>query len=570
MLMSNEVKEMKKHYKNKRIAIFLIVLVLINAVGCSLTQPAGQTPQGVTETISLPTPTSPQANVPTEFVSPTDVLSAYTPTPTNEVVLTVTEILTTAITEEPVSEVLPTEAIVPTETLTPEITKASTTEVTVTATATPSPKPTATPKPSPTHTPVPKPSATPTPKSTNTPKPTSTPKPTNTATVTPTKVPTTLMYVHWDDVPFRSSPWTEGGDSGTNIIGSLALGTPVYVIRLVGSCHYEVLLEDGRKGYIYSPYLAEAYPTVTPTPTNTPTVTTIPTQKPLPTNTPTNIPTLTPTSDPTPTETPTPTLTPMPEYTYEMKLIGDKPIYSNTVFFLYIKTEDPDLVFAWDWRNCFYAERGLLFPWGIDYGPLEFCEPGEGIDVRKKVDDGYICVFDISSEGIGENAINIVRGQSLGHEGQIVASFKVYVRDRDDAEQQFIRKLIAEHSTEDMSDNEKLQAVCEYVRDEGFVYDANYNMKLVPTMINEGAYWETRRIDCAVASHIMKLCGKTLGYEAEIIFLPGGHQYTTVYINGEAYDYDASPYADSGTLDPSTINKITSWETCPGTVLEKK
>ena len=106
-----------------------------------------------------------------------------------------------------------------------------------------------------------------------------------------------------------------------------------------------------------------------------------------------------------------------------------------------------------------------------------------------------------------------------------------------------------------MSTKQKLDALQVYV-EKNFKYQMNIDGErpVFPTTAF-GAYFETGRIDCVVATRIMCRFADLLGLKSESTYAGFlNHHYATIWIDGKSYVYDPNVPASSGTVPP--ISKI--------------
>lgn len=247
------------------------------------------------------------------------------------------------------------------------------------------------------------------------------------------------------------------------------------------------------------------------------------------------------------------------KYTYNMKVLNN-PAYGlygsleedgfpvGTTIVIYIKTDNPndDLILDAD---CDVFRTINKYD---DINDTKY-RNSKYISSCMPVKNGYIMTVKIGQPG--KVTLKLGEKTDLGYSIE-AASIDVTLKDYRKSEQSWQNKIIAQETTADMSDLEKMYALRDYVLK---------NFKYLPSdgedhpyffISHEGVYWEVKEIDCISATNIMLAFAKKLGLKAESTYAGYlHHYYVTVYIDGKPYEIEASPNSDSNIINH--INYIT-------------
>lgn len=249
------------------------------------------------------------------------------------------------------------------------------------------------------------------------------------------------------------------------------------------------------------------------------------------------------------------------KYTYEMKVLNN-PAYTlygglgkdgystGTTILVHIKTDNPNDDFCLD-ANCKISKtmHSLLYK---DINDTKYIN-SEYISSCMPVKNGYIMTVKLGKSG--ETTLKLCEKIDFGNSVE-VASINVNLKDYLEAEQTWQNKIIAQETTADMNDLEKIYALRDYILENFKYFPTDENGHIYFFALHEGAYWEVKEIDCIIATGIMLDFAKKLGIKAESTYAGYlNHHYATVYIGEQQYIIDACPYYDSNIV--RHINYIT-------------
>lgn len=278
------------------------------------------------------------------------------------------------------------------------------------------------------------------------------------------------------------------------------------------------------------------------------------------------------TTDVTPTITPTITPTPTPgsgsyqaKYHYEVEVLNKFTIYERVPVVLFVKTDNPN---PNDYDNVYVSLDCSSDMGGIDYNyeDIQYLEQEEtNTTFFNKVNGGWICTAEFYSSGIKN--VNIQEfnkeDKSGGRYGtwNTVSTFQIEVHDGDKALQQHCNNIIQTVSDESynkdglgewstLSGQQKMKRLEAYVRSAMHYprYGGQSVWGLLPVWVvqeNVGASWETGFADCGAANDIVCVLARILGYEAHTHATQingANHIIAIVTIDGEEYEYDATPW----------------------------
>ena len=216
-------------------------------------------------------------------------------------------------------------------------------------------------------------------------------------------------------------------------------------------------------------------------------------------------------------------------------------LYTGVPIVVYVKTNDPTFSAA-----DIQLEKGKKTNVMASYADVRYVgnyEPNV-LYSEYKVSGGYLVTFE--TEQAGDNTMLIYGGDSWIP--QVVAKEKITVYNFKQAEQTWLKKVLAQETNSSMTADEKMTALANYVR-KNFKYTPNYNGAVVDLVSKKGAYFENYIADCITATNIMCRFANLLGLKSQATYAGYlNHYYATVWIGGKAYTYDASPLSGTGAL----------------------
>lgn len=243
-------------------------------------------------------------------------------------------------------------------------------------------------------------------------------------------------------------------------------------------------------------------------------------------------------------------MTATPRYTYELKIMNRKNLYNHATIAVYIKTDNPD-------PSAFYADCGTAEEVkhedknGVCYMTedefQEIISPKAYADVHytdgnNAVNGGYLCMYEWDTPG----KKNFTIREKVGTAWVDAAKMEIELKNKEQAELEWIQAVMAEMTDETMTNKEKLDSLTQYILD-NFKYDRNNEQGPISLLKDEGVYWERKYIDCWDATHIMSLFAEQLGLKSRATYAGYGvHYYATVTIEGKDYDFDACPMSETG------------------------
>lgn len=240
------------------------------------------------------------------------------------------------------------------------------------------------------------------------------------------------------------------------------------------------------------------------------------------------------------------------KYNYELKIMNskDKNLYNNSKVVIYVKTNNPDpYSFKADCGTSRLVQKedesGIFYTTEDEFH--EIIAPKEYADVRytdnnNAVNGGYIFIYEWDTPGIKNFTIQ----EKVGEKWVTTAKMNIELKDKEKAEQEWVKTVLAEVTDDTMTKADKLKAVQAYILKE-FKYDRNNENGSIYLLADVGVYWERKYIDCWDATEIMCRFAKELGLEGRWIYAGYKlHYYVTITIDGEDYDYDACPMSETG------------------------
>ena len=265
-------------------------------------------------------------------------------------------------------------------------------------------------------------------------------------------------------------------------------------------------------------------------------------------------------------------------YTYDIKILN-KPYYSrysnSGTIAIYLDTDNPD---PGDITYTAFDSNGeplrTLWEPGVHGGEIYYSVSANGSEYADvdTLDRGYITLFDLYIVQNNEFALTDKitfkfyeedRGSGLERE---VASKTVRVYDFDAAEKVWTDAVLAEVTTPSMTNKEKMYAICRYILD-NFTYtlnDKGYGNKGYLYLITDVGkpYWERGTLNSYSSPGLLCWFGKLLDYPLKNMY-PVYEQGTPEWDQFHMFAYseqddawfEACPYTETGTVDPSTIKK---------------
>lgn len=230
-----------------------------------------------------------------------------------------------------------------------------------------------------------------------------------------------------------------------------------------------------------------------------------------------------------------------PQYTCEARILNSNPIYSNSRVVVYIKTDHPD-----GSKLSIASNSGkFTFVVGLYYSDITYVDKDNIYTQMERVKDGYVCILQPLEVG---NYTFTIKDSSSGT-SVAIGSFDMAVNDRSVAENEFYQNVINSVTTPDMTNVQKMDAICEYVRT-NFMYKASdVNGGAIFLTSLEGPWVANRRIHCLESTAIMQEFASRLGLQSECTYAGyWNHHYATVTIDGVPYIYDACPMGETGTV----------------------
>lgn len=229
------------------------------------------------------------------------------------------------------------------------------------------------------------------------------------------------------------------------------------------------------------------------------------------------------------------------KYTYDLRILNRYTLYSGVPIIVYVKTKDP--AFSAADLQLEKGKKTTVMATYADVRCLGNYEPNV-LYTEYKVAGGYLVTFE--TDYAGENTLLIRGGNSWNP--QMAAKKEITVHDFKQAEQAWLKKIIAQETNRSMTADEKMTALANYVR-KNFKYTPNYNGAVVDLVSKKGAYFENYIADCITATNIMCRFANLLGLKSQATYAGYlNHYYATVWIGGKAYTYDASPLSETGAL----------------------
>lgn len=233
-------------------------------------------------------------------------------------------------------------------------------------------------------------------------------------------------------------------------------------------------------------------------------------------------------------------------YTFEARVLNSCPIYSKSRVVIYVKTDHPD-------GNKMFVSSGnkpsqvIL---GMYYNDINYVDKDNFYTSFEKVNGGYVCVVSPQNSGVYTYTFT---DTSVPQHSVVMGSIDVVVNDRAVAEDAFYRNVINSVTTPEMTDKQKMDAICEYVRNNFKYKQSGPGGTVIFLTSLEGPWVDSRRIHCDEATGIMMEFARRLGLQSECTYAGyASHVYATVTIDGVPYVYDACPLGETGI--------VTSWD----------
>lgn len=234
------------------------------------------------------------------------------------------------------------------------------------------------------------------------------------------------------------------------------------------------------------------------------------------------------------------------QYSYSLSVLNQHDIYSGGSVILALRTNNPDI----DTIYTDYGTSDVTSIVGPLYNDVKYYDNSIRTNSWQAVQSQTGYIKTISYDTAGTYTIKVT--ERIGDRQVVVADLTITVKDRTAAENAWYDSVIASETNAGMTNQEKMSALCSYVR-RNFKYDANDGTYLVFLTTNVGSRWDVKQIDCWDATDMMCDFASRLGLESEWTYSGYlNHYYATVTIDGQKYDYDASPYSDS--------NIVTEWD----------
>ena len=231
-----------------------------------------------------------------------------------------------------------------------------------------------------------------------------------------------------------------------------------------------------------------------------------------------------------------------PQYTCEARVLNSNSIYNNCNVVIYIKTDHPD-----GSKLSISTNSG---PWtsivGIYYSDINYIDKDMFYTQMERVEGGYVCI--VQPKGTGNYTFSI-KDTTDPYHPVVIGSIDILVSDRTVAENAFYQNVINTVTTPEMTDKEKMDAICEYVRN-NFVYMASdTDGKAIFLTVHEGLWVDVRRIHCISATSLMQEFANRLGLQSDSTYAGYlNHYYATITIDGIPYIYDACPLGETGVV----------------------
>lgn len=233
-------------------------------------------------------------------------------------------------------------------------------------------------------------------------------------------------------------------------------------------------------------------------------------------------------------------------YTFEARVLNACPIYSKSRVVIYIKTNHPD-------GNKMFVSSGNMpsqVILGMYYNDIKYVDKDNIYTSFEKVNEGYVCVVSPQNSG---NYTYTFTDASIPGNSLKMGSIDIVVNDRTVAENVFYENVIQSVTTPEMTDKQKMDEICEYVRNNFKYKQSGPDGTVIFLTSLEGPWVDNRRIHCDEATGIMMEFARRLGLQSECTYAGyASHVYATVTIDGIPYVYDACPLGETGI--------VTSWD----------
>lgn len=286
--------------------------------------------------------------------------------------------------------------------------------------------------------------------------------------------------------------------------------------------------------------------------------------------------------DPTPAPTPEPGSIEEPEieakYQYEIEILNDKKytLYNKMNILLHIKTNNPNVgSFRIDCGSgkYVYHEEGYytyedeffsVTPIG-GYSDIHYKQKSDN-----RVEDGFVEAYTWQTSGLK----NLVVQEKVGNKWVNTGTqYALNLKDYDIALSEWIKNVIKKEANDGMTAYEKIYCLSNYLI-RTFKYPSIINdQDKMATLTTEccGCFWDTKIMDCVVATNTVGLFADELGLDWEVESYNGGyfeaencggsyagasHVNNKIYIEGIGYIFDGCPNANNSMIPDNSWNYI--------------
>lgn len=231
----------------------------------------------------------------------------------------------------------------------------------------------------------------------------------------------------------------------------------------------------------------------------------------------------------------------------------------NEFITLYIQTDNPDPN-SFSLHSNADMTQEYKWPKGIDYKADEY------VNYMVAVDGGYLT--NLKLESVGDYDFWIVENTDDPDVTAITSIKTIPIASYEDEELAWIDQLIAEHTTDNMTSFEKMEAISNYLK-QTFrypLYTGNYNFCITATDRNM-PYFRSNRWDSLVSPTILCKIAERIGGFTKIdnlyySYADYGYSWDTAHylcmceVDGEQRFYEACPYSDSGFINAEEIGIV--------------
>ena len=224
-------------------------------------------------------------------------------------------------------------------------------------------------------------------------------------------------------------------------------------------------------------------------------------------------------------------------YKYSVKVLNKNTLYNNTDIVLYIKTDNPD-------KSTITVSGYSKQITKRQYSDIHYSEKDVS-EFLEAVSGGYLAT--ISCNIAGTNEI-IISEKAPDGKTYKTCTYRLDLTEYKAAEDTWCDEVIKKVATSSMSDKEKMDALCNYVRT-NFTYLPNDGKDNLELVCYTGAYWDVKKIDCNTATQIMCKFADKLGLKSTVGKAGDlDYQWAVVTIDGNKYVYDACPLTSTGLI----------------------